>query len=255
MTFKELLLKCNFNDVLPHIGEIEERQLDMASHYKEVFDRLRLTTAIPNDGKIEVSVGEQDCGEPISVEVFGMHDADDAELLGQQLDINRELPFDVLCANCLYEYTFYGFDEEDMDGFFGYRSQEPTRHNKIERLVQRLTTNPSVPGLKREDVSYLFDTTELTDERYHSFTNNTNTRATYIKELMEKYSHYDYDAYNRFIILITTSPEYPLYMHELDLITGCLPTQNSATIIWGYSHDEKFGKEMGVRMVMTKDKE
>lgn len=252
MTLKELLLKCDFDDVLRHIGEIEERQLDMASHYKEVFDRLRLIDAIPNDGKIEVSVGEQVSDEQIPVEVYGMHDSDDAELLGQQIDINRELSIDVLCANCLYEYTYYGFDDEDMDEFFGYRSRQPTRHDKIERLIQRLTANPSEPCIKRKDVCFLFDTESLDDERYHSFTNDTSCRAAYIKELIEKYSHADYSDSDHFVILITTSSEYPLYMHELELITDILPSDDSVTKILGCSIDEKYGKEMSVRIVRTK---
>lgn len=322
MIFKELLLSVNFDDVVSHIGEIEKKQLDMVAHYKEVFDRLRLTPAIENDSKIVVSednlpTNSMENNEGIHIYVKGMHEESPGLTLGQQVVIEKDWPLEMVVANCLWEYTFYGFDDEDTSEYFGektpctkydlksdllqkryygrllhyknkevrmqhhlaysldewnkiHRIEEHGNRSKrkrayrieqrvdrlercgmIERLIQRLITNPGVPSLQRKDLDYLFGTKSFDMLHYHSYANNINKRADYIMELIEKYAKDDYSGYDRYTIHIITSRLHPLQVYERSRFMTLIPTGKPVKL--GTSYNEMFGNEIGFRIIMTRN--
>lgn len=141
MTFKDLLLHVSFDDVLAHIGDIDKKQLDMAAQYKQVFDRLRQTPDSQNEGKITVAFEQPEKVEGFPEEepylaVEGIHEVSDSESLGRQIVYDKTLSLEEVAACCLWEYTFYGFDKEDIDEFFGYRPS-PTRYGLLSTALQK----------------------------------------------------------------------------------------------------------------------
>lgn len=117
MTFKALLLECRFEDVANSIRALYGDQVQMLPHYKEVFDQLCHTSAVPSEGYIEVRMESSEYAGSY-VRIDGLHDVSIEEALGRALQIEGEMPLEEIAARCLWEYTFYGFSEEDTTEMF-----------------------------------------------------------------------------------------------------------------------------------------
>lgn len=131
------------------------------------------------------------------------------------------------------------------------RIAELKRKDKIEWLIQRLIANPASPPFSRNNVDFLFSTSEISEVKFHSYAYDITTRVDYLRELMEKYSSYDFGGYEQYLILVTTSSTHPLRPEEsLAFITNGFTRGKS--VQWGYNYDENLGEEIKILIVMCK---
>jgi hypothetical protein len=113
MTLKELLLSTHFDDVAACIKKLYSDKESMIPQYKEAFDRLRLIEAIPSEGKIHIVMEEPDWEEPY-VRVKGCYELSNEETLGREVLIDEKITNEEAVAHFLWEFTFFGFSEEDI---------------------------------------------------------------------------------------------------------------------------------------------
>lgn len=129
MTLKELLLGCDFDNVATCIREIYDSQSTMILHYKEVFDKLRHTEAIPSEGNIRIGMAESDWeDEPPYISVDGCHGATVEETLGKELQVEVEISPEETAARFLWEFTFLGFSDEDIEERLGIGREKGYTH-------------------------------------------------------------------------------------------------------------------------------
>lgn len=325
MTVKELLLGCDFDKVAAYISEIYNSQSKMIPHYKEVFDKLRHTEAIPSEGKIRIGMVEPNWeDETPYISVDGCHEASIKETLGKELQVNVEISLEQVAAHFLWEFTFFGFSAEDIEDRLGIgrgkiythfgqqafdlelrhyegliysknknkrdrlkfimmcgsisypieiwdeidlhktrcnrsrrkrnyrqtkRIAELERKDKIERLIRRLVAHhPASQSFLRNDVDFLFSTSKIYEVGFHSYAYDITTRVDYLRELIEKYSSYDFHGYDQYLVLVTTSPTHPLRTEESPafIANGFTPGKK---VQWGYNYDESLGEEIKILIV------
>src|SRR5690554_6433711 len=323
MTLKELLLSTQFDDVAACIKELYSDQELIIYDYKEVFDRLRLTEAIPSEEKIRIGMSEPffDDWEPWII-VGGCYETSDEKTLGREVQIEVDITPEEAVAHFLWEFTFFGFSGEDIENrlsgrkignshfaeqafelqlrnYMGliYSKQKdkqelqtlyrehgiaftseiweeinlhrrrcnPIRRkrnyrqkkriaeleykDKLEWLIQRLTVNPVSQPFLRKDVDFLFSASKIWEGMFHSYANDKNARVDYLKESIEKYSSYDMQGYERYLVLVTTASTHPLRPDEsLSFITNRFTP--GKRVQWGYNYDDSLGEEMRVLIVM-----
>lgn len=321
MTFKNLLLQCEFENVAGSIGELYEGQAGMLSLYKEVFDRLRHMESIPSVGKISVEWEEN----ALYPRVYGCCEGSVEEILGKEVQAGIGVSQDELAAHCLREFTSYGFSDEDVDdllvswegaghthygkrahdlelkyyrglvyskkAFYRYKTYKfrgrtfkvtafyskvfdeirfrekhcnRIRHKRnyriakriaelqhkdeTEWLVERLTAHPSPDAFSRNHLDFLFSASRISEIRFHSYAYDVKKRVSYLRELMEKYSFYSFHGYALYLVLITTSPEFPVLPGEsLEFMAEHFPEE--AEVRWGFDYNDNLGQEMKVLIV------
>lgn len=113
MTFKELLLSCEFEQVATYLRKIYD--LDSITHFKEAFDILRHTEAVACEGKIHIYLDETE-EEDKYIDVSGLHDVRNKEALGRELQVDANISsLAEIAAHCLWEITFFGFSDEEKE--------------------------------------------------------------------------------------------------------------------------------------------
>ena len=323
MTLKELLLSTQFDDVAACIKELYSDQESMILDYKEVFDRLRLTEAIPSEEKIRIGMSEPffDDWEPWII-VGGCYETSDEKTLGREVQIEVDITPEEAVAHFLWEFTFFGFSGEDIENRLSGRKTRHTHFaeqafelelryymgliyskqkdkqelqtlcrelgiaftseiweeinlhrrrcnpirrkrnyrqkkriaeleykDKVEWLIQRLTVNPVSQPFLRKDVDFLFSASKIWEGMFHSYANDKNARVDYLKESIEKYSSYEMQGYERYLVLVTTASTHPVRPDEsLSFITNRFTP--GKRVQWGYNYDDNLGEEMRVLIVM-----
>lgn len=325
MTLKELLLQCKFEDVANSIKKLYEEQVGMLPHYKEVFDRLRHMEAMPCEGSIHIHMIQSEWMDPYLC-VDGLHEVSTEEELGRELQFEVELSLEELAAHCLWEFTFYGFSDEDFadtvnkwegmghthygkrayeleknyyrgliyinkkekkslkrrDEIFrgiafsmgtwseidlhkshcnrirrkrnyriNKRITELKRKDKVEWLIQRLTANPSPNAFMRNDLNFLFFTSQIKEVEFHSYAYDANKRVSYLQELIEKHSSYNFYGYSQYLVLVTVSSAYPISSEEsLSFIANLFPKE--VNVQWGFNYKNNLIQEISILIVMCK---
>lgn len=322
MTFKELINKVSFEDLLPYLMKHEKEHLDNIYAFREAYDILRNMEPAPEyHGEIHVIwvAGESDDEEKY-VRVCYMDDADWDEDLAKEIivdeGINPELT--KLAMYCLWEITYWGFSpkerNETWERKFGpkkptnpyevaldkleesiwrhqiprkQRSKAPdgsrcvsidfilkrcTRNNrskrkreyrqskrknylkkmaKRENLVQMLSAEGN--SLQRSDVEFLLNIKYGCRYDYHSITNGTDGRLSYITESMTKYQQLDLSKYDSAIVFIKYSNLYQPDNAELEAFQQTLRNRPKfAKILFGIATDNRNNPEVKVTLLLNK---
>jgi len=122
------------------------------------------------------------------------------------------------------------------------RIEQLLRNEKIENLIQKLTTSSTMSD--RKNLDFLFQTKSIFESSYHSHSYNKEQRLPYLKELLQDYEKRDFSEYTTFIFMLRVAPEYPLSECEkiyFSEIIKIFPTE--ANVLQGIGFDETLGEE------------
>ena len=138
MKLRELLARCDFDSIVPHLLRIYPRHATQLPWYKEAYDILRHTESVDNDGTIQVAWCNNDVkygGKPY-IYISNCEGQCWEYCLGAQLDVADDVHIAdaELAARCLWSLTFYGFRPDECDYFDCYR----TPRNPYEEQAKRL---------------------------------------------------------------------------------------------------------------------
>ena len=118
MKLKELLARCDFDSIVPHLLRIYPRHATQLPWYKEAYDILRHTESVDNDGTIRIACCNDDVkygGEPY-IHINNCEGQSWEGCLGAQLDVADDVHIAdaELAARCLWSLTFYGFRPDEL---------------------------------------------------------------------------------------------------------------------------------------------
>lgn len=142
MTLKELVMKIDFEVLLPYLKKHEAEHLDNIYAFREAYDILReMKPAKDFQGEIHVawSGGEIE-DEEKWINVGSMHDASWEEDLAKEIVVAGDvhLSSEELAMHCLWEITYWGFSPEDMEDTFTNMVGRRKAENKYEMALDKL---------------------------------------------------------------------------------------------------------------------
>ena len=292
MTLKDLLLKYEFDTLVPDLILTDEPAKDNLYAFKEAFDELRRMKPGDPHGEeivVDMEVDTDDDGN----EIERYLDASNCEgdlweaSLAKEVVIKADVTETRALAQILWHMTFYGFSAEEktmwdnvphnryerkaalleyrqhcnyarikcknrpteddlrcclsLEEWDTYRKRETHRNRakrmrdarleqaiaryermgKVQRTIDEL--RGLVPDLIREDLDYLFETTELNEFPFFSRVKRIEERGPYIVELLTKYFHRNVSDYTRAEIVMASSGSYPVRDAEVGMISSVLP--------------------------------
>ena len=138
MTLKELLVKVDFDSLVPFIEKTEGRHLDSIYGYREAFDILRYMKPSENfKGEARVEWSGEEYGDEQWIGVFHLDGDYWEDALAKEIVIgeNVDLSIEEIAAKCLWEITFYGFtpEHEGFEDMLGRKLR-----NKYDIMLDRL---------------------------------------------------------------------------------------------------------------------
>ena len=175
MTFKELLDKYQFDEIVPEIRTVWGHK-DI-SGMKMAFDCLKSLTPNLGEGSIDIMIAGDE-SDPY-VRVMGLSEDRWEKGLTKHLNVYGDITISEkeLLAQCLWEITYYGFTpRKTEEKFYGYRNRWVERnaydqmlHELIDRHFRKKVKpkyrrylkdgEPGFCAKKREDLKkYLFST-------------------------------------------------------------------------------------------------
>jgi len=127
MTFQEHINTCTFQELIPLLLKLYDERNHTAS-FKMVFDELRLRKAVVSPVKIHIYLNKWDDDEPeyIAVDCIDPDKPDELysfasypwdESLGMEVFPEEDVHLSnaEIAAHCLWEMTFYGFSENQIN--------------------------------------------------------------------------------------------------------------------------------------------
>ena len=292
MTLKDLLLKYEFDALVPDLILTDKPAKDNLYAFKEAFDELRRMEPGDPHGEeivVDMEVDNDDDGN----EIERYLDASNCEgdlweaSLAKEVVIKADVTETRALAQILWHMTFYGFTAEEktmwddvphnqyerkaalleyrqhcnyarikckkrpteedlrcclsLEEWDTYRKRETHRNRakrmrdarlglaiaryermgKVQRTIDEL--RGLVPDLIREDLDYLFETTEINEFSFFSRARRVEERGPYIVELLTKYFHRNISDYTRAEFVIASSRSYPVKDAEVRMISSVLP--------------------------------
>lgn len=138
MTFRDLLNKYQFDEIVPEIRKVWEHK-DI-SGMKMAFDCLKSLTPKPVEGTVDITIAGDE-SDPY-VRVMGLSEDRWENGLSKQLNINImgdiQIPEKELLAQCLWEITYFGFTPRKIEEkFYGYRNRWAER-NEYDKILHDL---------------------------------------------------------------------------------------------------------------------
>lgn len=128
MILKEILEKANWQQVAIELVSAYPNQRKAIKGYEEVFELLQAKMPKDSELKLVVEYVEDDLDPgTFFYNVLGAKDGDEigyglsfkswSEWMGMDVSEETEASFspEQICAHCLYEMTFYGFEEETIE--------------------------------------------------------------------------------------------------------------------------------------------
>jgi hypothetical protein len=129
MKFKELLNLCSFDDLLPTLLNLMSDHEDSMPAFKIVFDKLRHIEPKSTSIKIHITFDEWisvSCIDPKEEGNCGFCYPWDISLgMEVMLNDNVHLSTPEIVAHCIWEMTFWGFSEEQINHYFEHEDEEP----------------------------------------------------------------------------------------------------------------------------------
>jgi len=253
MTLKDLLNFCDFEAIAPHIREIDPKQGEMLAFYKEAYDQLLHMTSEPADNDIEVSaVRDDESGGAPHIHARNCEGDFWSRCLSKKIIIEEGVSVsdEFLAATILWHLTFWGFNQEEINGAFEETHRKLTRKEKINRLISRILASGT--DLTEDDLKYLFKTKTIWEFEYHTRAYNSEKRIDYLQEEILKYGQKELYGGKRYLLIISASPEKPLLMGELLGISRIIERlQKYGPATFGYGTREDLGEELHALIVKS----
>jgi hypothetical protein len=253
MTFQELLKTCTFKEIHPKLVEISHPDGEYSmGGFKTVFDELRLRkSASPADCKITIS--ENPAEEDIPAYIRVSSDSGSLcyyphwdEILGWEIvvDENIHLSNAETAAHIIWEMTFYGYSEKEINDRFsrmfnrsntaedneeqhimdlkkklyGKRNKQcmnrskKKREYRWERRIEQLEYNRSIDKIVRkytgktdiERFTCLYNAQSTVQHPIFTAIANRTDRAQYVVEIFTDYPLCNYNEFTHFYFLFTS---------------------------------------------------
>lgn len=154
MTFKELLDKYQFEEIVPEIQDVWKH--NDISGFKMAFDCLKALTPKPSEGSVDITIAGDE-SDPY-IRVMGLSEDYWENGLSKPIKINRlndtNLPEKMLLAHCLWEITYYGFTQRAVkEKFYGYRNRWE-ENNQFDKMLHELIIRHYRKNVKRKNLKF-----------------------------------------------------------------------------------------------------
>ncbi len=155
MTFKELLDKYQFEEIVPEIRTVWAH--NDISGFKMAFDCLKALTPKPSEDIVDITIAGDE-SDPY-IRVMGLSEDHWENGLSKPIYINRladiNLSEKMLLAHCLWEITYYGFTQRAVkEKFHGFRNRWE-ENNKFDKMLRELIIRHYRKEVKPKNRSYL----------------------------------------------------------------------------------------------------
>ncbi len=154
MTFKELLDKYQFEEIVPEIRDVWKH--NDISGFKMAFDCLKALPPNPSEGSVDITIAGDE-SDPY-IRVMGLSEDYWENGLSKAININRladiNLPEKMLLAHCLWEITYYGFTQKAVrEKFYGYRNRWE-ENNQFDKMLHGLIIRHYRKTVKRKNLKF-----------------------------------------------------------------------------------------------------
>lgn len=123
MTLKELFRAVDFDCVWPEILRIDPAMAESAMASKQAYDKIRIITPEPEEKPEQIKVEMAGDGDEKYIRVMNCSNHYRRIVAGREIEVEDgiNLSNSELAAHCLWELTYWGFSEEDVDENFRER--------------------------------------------------------------------------------------------------------------------------------------
>ena len=140
MTLKGLIMKVDFDSLLPYLEKREKKKLDNIYAFREAYDILR--NMEPDEdykGEVTVITMTKEDGTKITQVNFLDDNVWEKELAKEFVFPNgMQLSMEELAMRCLWEITFYGFSPADLEDTFSKMFGRRKPMNRYEVALDKL---------------------------------------------------------------------------------------------------------------------
>jgi hypothetical protein len=165
MTFEDYIATCTFKELLPALLPLCPGHENKMADFKLVFDELRLHKAITSATKIHINIHKDldspqepsyvnvSCIEPDIKGFCAFCGYPWDECLGMEISLDDDVHLSnaEIVANCIWEMTFYGFSEQEINSHFRREDRIENKEDlKINELEEKLYHPPFYTKEKQE---------------------------------------------------------------------------------------------------------
>lgn len=140
MTLKELIMKIDFDSLLPYLEKWEKKNLDNIYAFREAYDILRnMEPDKDYRGEVTIITTTREDGTKITQVNFLDDNVWEKELAKEFVFPNgMQLNMEELAMRCLWEITFYGFSPVDREDTFSKMFGRRKPLNRYEVALDKL---------------------------------------------------------------------------------------------------------------------
>lgn len=140
MTLKELVMKVDFDSLLPYLEKWENRHLDNIYAFREAYDILRgMEPDRDYRGKATVTTSIREDGTRTTRVCYLDDNVWEKELAKELVFPDGLLvSLEELAMHCLWEITFYGFSPADVNDTFSGMFGRQKPQNRYEAALDKL---------------------------------------------------------------------------------------------------------------------
>lgn len=140
MTLKELIMKVDFDSLLPYLEKWEKKNLDNIYAFREAYDILRnMEPDKDYRGEVTIITTTREDGTKITQVNFLDDNVWEKELAKEFVFPNgMQLNMEELAMRCLWEITFYGFSPVDREDTFSKMFGRRKPLNRYEVALDKL---------------------------------------------------------------------------------------------------------------------
>ena len=193
MKLKELFDKYTFDEILPYLKVIDPEKPDAMPNFREAFDLLRHIEPSKEDcGKVSLEWSDFEPEEEKYVEVVHLAGDKWEDALAKEVVVADDLHLceEEMAAHCLWEITFWGFenvfDPEDRNPF----EYPPEQMNKYDVALYKLQLSHwkhTTPKRYRSKDYPLYTNADYCLKKVRSNKNRSKRKRNYRVECRKKY--------------------------------------------------------------------
>lgn len=189
MTFRQLIYKYSFDDIIPELNEIWDK--GNLYLFRQAFAILRSLEPASGQGSIIVKRVEGETGS--YNRVCNLSGYDWHENLGWEIivDSNIDISEKQLLALCLWERSFYGFSPQQQQATFDQWDEESETGYCEDPINEKMELVDDIcskyPGVNLADLNFALDRQEA---NFHTFTGWGANRESAVKFIMESIELY-----------------------------------------------------------------
>ena len=124
---------------------------------------------------------------------------------------------------------------------------------EVDEIVWKMSHGSQIVPINAPEIEYLYDESVIVKRRFCSFAKDGEERMKSVVREMKKYEPADKKSFERVLILIQTSKDYPLIMSELQSLSDITEGFSTKTeICWGLGIDDDLAEKMFIMLVCSK---